>query len=152
VKRHGDLMVWIRSVRKQDADERPTGTLLASNPPLADEDERINTNEEQVMRAVSTLTLSAALLLTGIAFAQAPPPNTTEDASAAAKAAPESPASKSSSPADVSPSATTDGSHASAHASAQTCGKQASDQKLTGVAKTDFVRNCKAGKAATAGN
>jgi psiF repeat len=88
--------------------------------------------------------LTVAAFVAGIALAQAPPPNTAEDASSAAKEAPESTQSNASSPATMSPSAAD--AKASTQSTSRSCSKQASDKKLTGDDKTNFVKSCKAGK------
>jgi hypothetical protein len=96
------------------------------------------------MKAKS-LSLTVAVFMAGMALAQAPPPNTAEDASSAAKEAPESPQSSAPSPATMSPS-TADPKQSSTQSTSRSCSKQASDKKLTGDDKTNFVKSCKAGK------
>jgi hypothetical protein len=91
------------------------------------------------------LSLTVAAFVAGIALAQAPPPNTAEDASSAAKEAPESTQSNTSSPATMSPSAA-DAKSSATQSTSRSCSKQASDKKLTGDDKANFVRSCKAGK------
>lgn len=90
-------------------------------------------------------TVPVAVFMAGIALAQSPPPNTVEDASSAAKEAPESTQSNAPSPATMSPSAA-DASQSSTQSTSRSCSKQASDKKLTGTDKTNFVKSCKAGK------
>jgi psiF repeat len=98
------------------------------------------------MKAKS-LSLTVAVFMAGIALAQAPPPpNTAEDASSAAKEAPESTQSNAPSPATMSPSAA-DAKASSTQSTSRSCAKQASDKKLTGDDKTNFVKSCKAGKS-----
>jgi hypothetical protein len=97
------------------------------------------------MKAKS-LSLMVAALVAGIALAQAPPPNTAEDASSAAKQAPESTPSNAPSPATMSPSAA-EANQSSTQSMSRSCSKQASDKKLTGDDRTNFVKSCKAGKA-----
>ena|ERR1700729_2767919 len=97
---------------------------------------------------VISLSLTVALLLTGSSLAQtAPPPNTTEDAPAAAKTAPESTQSNSPSPGTMSPT-TADRNQSIS----QGCHKQAADKKLTGDDKTNFIKQCKQGKTSHEGS
>jgi hypothetical protein len=103
------------------------------------------------MKAISSLSLAAALVLAGIAFAQSPPPNTTEDAPPAAKTAPASRQSDSPSPATMSPSAA-DTNQASPQSLAQACRRQASEQKLTGDEKRRFLKDCKQHGVSHSGN
>jgi hypothetical protein len=102
------------------------------------------------MKAIS-LSLATALVLATVALAQSPPPNTTEDASSAAKTAPESMPANGSSPGSQSPSAA-DASQASTQATSPSCHKQAADKKLTGDDKTNFIKSCKQGKVSRTGS
>jgi hypothetical protein len=100
------------------------------------------------MRAMSSLFIAATLVLGGTAYAQtAPPPNTTEDASSAAKTAAPSQPSNSQSPGTVSPSTGSNSNQSSTHSLSKTCHKQATDKGLTGTDKTKFVKDCKMGKS-----
>jgi hypothetical protein len=108
---------------------------------------------ERTMKATLSLTLAAALVLTGTAFAQtAPPPNTTEDATPAAKTAAESRQSNAPSPGTVSPSSATDTGQSSTKSLSLACRKQASDKSLTRDDRAKFVEDCKARKTTPAGN
>jgi cell pole-organizing protein PopZ len=118
-----------------------TGMLLA--PTKARCADAVPMAQERAMKALSSFSLAASLLVVaGVAFAQAPPPDTTEDASPAAKTAPESPQSNSPSPGTMSPS-TTDTNQVATQSLAQGCRKQAADKGLTGDDKTKFVKGCK---------
>jgi hypothetical protein len=88
------------------------------------------------MKTVSSLSLVAALLLSGGAFAQTSKPSDTNS----------SDIMQSNSPATNTPSKATDANQSAPEAISQTCMKQASDKKLTGDDKTQFVDKCKRGK------
>lgn len=92
------------------------------------------------MRAISSLTLAASLLVTGIALAQTPA--TTHSSSS------NSDISQNNAPANTAPSKATDanGGGATAQSITQACEKQASDKKLSGDGKTTWVTKCKMGK------
>lgn len=55
-------------------------------------------------------------------------------------------------PANNTPSKATDASDSPPQSISQACMKQASDKKLTGDNKTDFVKKCKQGKTTRSGN
>jgi hypothetical protein len=101
-----------------------------------------------LMKVVSFL--AAAVVLAGIAGAQTPPPNNTEDASSAAKRAPESMQSNAPS-GTVSPSAA-DANQASMQSTSESCHKQASDKKLTGDDRANFLKTCKMAKTTRTGS
>jgi hypothetical protein len=88
------------------------------------------------MKRNSSLGLAAALLLSAVAFAQTPKPSDTNS----------SDISQSSSPATNAPSKATDANQSAPEGVSQACIKQASDKKLTGDDKTQFVDKCKKGK------
>jgi hypothetical protein len=88
------------------------------------------------MKTISSLSLAAALLLSAVAFAETPQPSDTNS----------SDVSQSNSPATNSPSKATDADQSAPEAVSQACAKQASDKKLTGDDKTQFVDKCKKGK------
>jgi hypothetical protein len=82
------------------------------------------------MKTISSLSM-AALLLSAVAFAQT---NSSD-------------VSQSNSPAINTPSKATDANQSAPEAVSQACMKQASDKKLTGDDKTQFIDKCKKGKA-----
>jgi hypothetical protein len=82
------------------------------------------------MKTISSLSLAAALLLSAVAIAQTP----------------NSDVSQSNSPAINTPSKATDANQSAPEAVSRACMKQASDKKLTGDDKTQFVDKCKKGK------
>jgi hypothetical protein len=82
------------------------------------------------MKTISSLSM-AALLLSAVAFAQT---NSSD-------------VSQSNSPAINTPSKATDANQSAPEAVSQACLKQASDKKLTGDDKTQFIDKCKKGKA-----
>jgi hypothetical protein len=84
----------------------------------------------------SSLGLAAALLLSVVAFAQTPKPSDTNS----------SDVSQSNSSAVNTPSKATDADQSAPEAVSQACMKQASDKKLTGDDKTQFITKCKKGK------
>jgi hypothetical protein len=88
------------------------------------------------MKTISSLSLAAALLLGAVAFAQAPTPSDTNS----------SDISQSNSPAANAPSKATDANPSAPEAVSQACMKQASDKRLTGDDKTQFVDKCQKGK------
>jgi hypothetical protein len=88
------------------------------------------------MKRISSLSLAAAFLLSAVAFAQTPKPSDTNS----------SDVSQSNSPATNTPSKATDANQSAPEAVSQACMKQASDKKLTGDEKTQFVDKCKKGK------
>ena len=88
------------------------------------------------MKRISSLSLAAALLLSAVAFGQTSKPSDTNS----------SDISQSNSPATNTPSKATDANQSAPEAVSQACMKQASDKKLTGDAKTQFVDKCKKGK------
>ena len=90
----------------------------------------------------SALTLAAALLLSTVAFAQTPAPSDTNS----------SDVMQSKSPAANAPSAATDANQSAPQAVTQACVKQASDKRLTGDDKTQFMTKCKQGKTTRSGN
>lgn len=97
------------------------------------------------MKAISSLTLGAALLVTGLAFAQTP-------ATATPSSSNNSDVMQSNAPANNTPSKATDANGASTQAATVACKKQASDKKLTGDDKTKFMSDCKQGKTTRQGN
>ena len=88
------------------------------------------------MKRISSLSLSAALLLSAVAFAQTPRSSDTNS----------SDISQSNSPATNALSKATDANQSAPEGVSQACMKQASDKKLTGDEKTQFVDKCKKGK------
>jgi hypothetical protein len=88
------------------------------------------------MKTISSLSLAAVLLLSAVAFAQTPKPADTNS----------SDVSQSNSPGTNTPSKATDADQSAPEAVSQACMKQASDKKLTGDDKTQFVDKCKKGK------
>jgi hypothetical protein len=99
------------------------------------------------MRAISSFTLGAALLVTGVAFAQTPataPDSNTKN----------SDVSQNNAPGNNTPSKATDanGTSGASAQSVSACKKQASDKKLTGDDKTKFMNDCKMGKTTRTGN
>jgi cytochrome c5 len=95
------------------------------------------------MKPISSLALAAALLASAVAFAQTPDrsgSNTNTDVM------------QNNAPANNTPSAATDESNATPQSISQACHKQASDQKLTGDDKTNFMKKCKEGKTTRTGN
>ena len=86
------------------------------------------------MKTISSLGLAAALLLSAAAFAQTPKPSNSSDVS------------QSNSPAVNTPSKATDADQSAPDSVSQACMKQASDKKLTGDDKTQFITKCKKGK------
>jgi hypothetical protein len=84
-------------------------------------------------------------------FKKAPPPDTTENAPFAAKTARESMQSSAPSPGTMSPSAA-DANQASMQSTLQACHKQASDKKLTGDDKANFIKTCKMAKTTRTGS
>jgi hypothetical protein len=107
--------------------------------------------QEQTMKAISSITLGAALLVTGVAFAQtpaqhdsegAPPPTATDSSSK------NSDIMENNAPANNTPSKATDanGASATSQSASQACEKQATDKKLSGDDKSAWVKKCKMGK------
>jgi hypothetical protein len=102
------------------------------------------------MKAISSITLGAALFVTGIAFAQTPkqpnsegsPPPTATDSSS------NTDIMQNNAPANNTPSKATDANDASAtsQSASQACEKQAADKKLSGDDKSAWVKKCKMGK------
>ena len=88
------------------------------------------------MRTITSFSLATALLLSAVAFAQTPKPSDTNS----------SDVTQSNSPATNTPSKATDADQSAPEAVSQACMKQASDKKLTGDDKTQFVNKCKKGK------
>jgi hypothetical protein len=88
------------------------------------------------VKTISSISLAAALLLSAVVFAQAPQPSDTNS----------SDVSQSNSPAINTPSKATDANQSAPEAVSQACMKQASDKKLTGDDKTQFIDKCKKGK------
>ena len=88
------------------------------------------------MKTISSLSLAAALLLSAVTFAQTPQPSDTNS----------SDVSQSNSPAINTPSKATDTNQSAPEAVSQACTTKASDKKLTGDDKTQFVDKCKKGK------
>lgn len=125
---------------------QPDGHVLASSQRKLSERSRgmkLNrTMQKQAhsMNAITSLTLGAALLVAGLAFAQTP---ATTDSSSS-----DSDISQSKAPANNTPSKATDanGGGATAQSISQACDKQASDKKLSGDDKTTWVNSCKMGK------
>src|SRR5476651_1238649 len=97
----------------------------AARTQLCDEFNRTLSKQEHSMKAIASLTLVAALLVSGMAFAQTP---ATTDSSSS-----NSDISQSNAPANNAPSKATDanGGGATAQSIAQACDKQASDKKLS---------------------
>jgi hypothetical protein len=87
------------------------------------------------MKTISSLNLAAALLLSAMAFAQTPKSSDTNS----------SDVSQLNSPAINTPSKATDANQSAPEAVSHACMKQASDKKLTGDDKTQFVDKCKKG-------
>ena len=85
------------------------------------------------MKTVSSLILATAFSVAGGAFAQTP---SQSDANSMQANAPVS---------TMAPSAAADANQSS-DAIATACEKQASDKKITGEAKTNWVKKCKMGK------
>lgn len=106
------------------------------------------------MKAISTLTLAAALLVTGVAFAQTPAQHNSDGSPPAAtdSSAKNSDIMQNNAPANNTPSKATDANGASAQSASSACKKQASDKKLTGDDKTKFLSDCKMGKTTRQGN
>jgi hypothetical protein len=88
------------------------------------------------MKTISSLSVAAALLLSAVAFAQAPKPSDTNS----------SDISQSNSPATNTPSKATDANQSAPEGVSQACMKQAADKKLAGDDKTQFIDKCKKGK------
>jgi hypothetical protein len=110
------------------------------------------------MRAISSLTLTAALVVTGVAFAQTPaqhdsegsPPPTATDSSSN-----NTDIMQNNAPANNTPSKATDASSGDmthSQSASQACDKQASDKNLSGDDKTNWVKKCKMGKTTRTGN
>lgn len=91
------------------------------------------------MKATSSLSVAAALLITGVAFAQTPSSNNSD-------------VSQSNSPATNTPSKATDANGATSPSVSAACKKQASDKKLSGDDKTKFMSDCNKGKTTRSGN
>lgn len=100
------------------------------------------------MKMMVSSSLLSLLFFTSAGLAQVPPPNTTEDASAAAKSAPQPGQPGKPSPGTISPSAAAQPTARNT----QTCHQQASEQKLAGAAETSFLKDCNAGKNKPVGN
>jgi hypothetical protein len=107
------------------------------------------------MKAISQLTLGAALLVTSLAFAQTPAQNNSEGApppTATDSSSKNSDIMQNNAPANTTPSAATDATGATTQSVVSACKKQAHDQKLTGDDKTKFMSDCKHGKTTRQGN
>jgi hypothetical protein len=95
------------------------------------------------MKAISSLTLGAALIVTGVAFAQAPPTATDSSSN-------NSDIMQNNAPANTTPSKATDANANDASATSQSvsqaCEKQAADKRLSGDDKSAWVKKCKMGK------
>jgi hypothetical protein len=107
--------------------------------------------QEHSMKTISSITLGAALLVTGVAFAQTPAPNDSEGAlppTATDSSSNNSDISQSNAPGNNAPSKATDanGGTTTPRAVAQACDKQAADKNLSGDDKTSWVKKCKMGK------
>jgi cytoskeletal protein RodZ len=104
------------------------------------------------MKSIFSVTLAAALLITGVAFAQtATPPS---DDSMSQSQSSNSDISQNNAPANHTPSKATDASQGDAapQSVSQACDKQASDKNLSGDAKTTWLKKCKMGKTTRSGN
>jgi hypothetical protein len=101
--------------------------------------------QEWIMKTTSALALTAAMLLSAVAFAQTPSSSGGSD---------NSDISQNNAPANSMPSKATDqGSGTDTpQAISQSCHKQASDKHLTGDDKTSFIKQCKQGKTSRSGN
>jgi hypothetical protein len=91
------------------------------------------------MKAISSITLGAALIMTGVAFAQAPPTDSSSN---------NSDIMQNNAPANNAPSKATDANDSSATSQSvsQACEKQAADKRLSGDDKSAWVKKCKMGK------
>ena len=92
---------------------------------------------------ISSVSLAAALLLSTVAFAQTPNSGSGSD---------NSDISQSNAPANNTPSKANDSTNATPQAISQACHKEASDKKLSGDDKTNFIKQCKQGKTTRSGN
>ena len=97
------------------------------------------------MKTLSSVGLAAALLISAVAFAQTPNSSSPSDNT-------NSDIMQNNAPANNTPSKATDENQAAPQAVTQSCTKQASDKKLTGDDKTDFINKCKQGKTTRSGN
>ena len=107
------------------------------------------------MKAISPLTLGAALLVTSLAFAQTPAQNNSEGSpppTATDSSSNNSDIMQNNAPANHSPSTATDANGATTQSISSTCKKQATDKKLTGDDKAKFMSDCKQGKTTRQGD
>jgi hypothetical protein len=104
--------------------------------------------QEHSMKAISLFTLGATLLITGVAFAQAPAAPNSDGSSNSNN----SDVSQNNAPGNNTPSKATDADGNTAQSISQACDKQASDKNLSGDAKTTWVKKCKMGKTTRSGN
>jgi hypothetical protein len=100
------------------------------------------------MKAISSLTLGAALLVTGVAFGQTPSQTNSEGAPPPSTASDNSDIMQNNTPANNTPSKATDanGGAMATQSTSQACEKQATDKNLSGDDKTAWVKRCKMGK------
>ena len=100
------------------------------------------------MKAISTITLGAALLVTGVALGQTPSQTNSAGTSPPATATDNADITQNNAPANSSPSQATDanGGSMATQSVSQACEKQATDKNLSGDDKTSWVKRCKLGK------
>lgn len=107
------------------------------------------------MKAISLLTLGAALLVTSVALAQTPAQRSSEGSpapTATDSSSNNSDIMQSNAPANNAPSKATNQNGATSQSVSAACKKQASDKKLSGDEKTKFMSDCKQGKTTREGD
>jgi len=97
------------------------------------------------MKTTSSVSLAAALLLSTVAFAQTP-------SSSGNSGGDNSDIMQNNAPANNTPSKANDEGNATPQSISQACHKRASDKKLTGDDKTNFIKQCKQGKTTRSGS
>jgi hypothetical protein len=97
------------------------------------------------MKTPSALALTAAMLLSAVAFAQTPSSSGSSD---------NSDVTQNNAPANTMPNKANDEGSATdtPQSISKACHKEASDKKLTGDDKTSFIKQCKQGKTTRTGN
>ncbi len=93
----------------------------------------------------SSVSLAAALLISAVAFAQTPD-------SSGSPGSDNSDIMQNNAPANTMPNKSNDESNATPQSISQACHKEASDKKLTGDDKTNYIKQCKQGKTTRSGN
>jgi cytochrome c5 len=99
------------------------------------------------MKMTSSVSLAAAVLLSTVAFSQTP-------SSSGSSASDNGDIMQNNAPANQTPSKASDEGtgNATPQSISQACHKQASDKKLTGDDKTNFIKQCKQGKTSRSGS